>query len=234
VIPADSDNRDSSALRIKDLGTGRRTRSCAPPFSFKYTVVKSKIVNWYDIGMRKLIMWNLITLDGFFEGEKPWDLSFHGLVYDEELEDFTIKQLQAAGAVIYGENTYKGMADYWTAPDQAGDIKTEPINTMQKYVCSPTLETADWQNTTIIKDALAEIPKLKQEGDGNLFVFGSAILSESLMKADLFDEYRLCLVPVFLGKGRRLFNDGLPYQKLKMLKSQPLKSGAIILTYAPN
>ena len=62
---------------------------------------------------------------------------------------------------------------------------------------------------------MAEIPKLKQEGEGNLFVFGSAILSESLMKAGLFDEYRICLVPVFLGKGRRLF-------------------GAIILTYSPN
>lgn len=184
--------------------------------------------------MRKLIMWNLITLDGFFEGEKAWDLSFHGLVYDKELEAYTIEQLDSADAVIYGENTYKGMAEYWSDPDQVDDVKTEPINTMKKYVCSPTLETADWQNTEVIKDAVAEIPKLKAEGDGNLFVFGSAILSESLIKANLFDEYRICVVPVFLGKGRRLFDDGLPYQKLKLLESKPLESGAIILTYAPS
>lgn len=179
-------------------------------------------------------MWNLITLDGFFEGEKPWDLDFHGSAWDDDLQDFTIKQLESADAVIYGAKTYRGMADYWTAPDQTSDVKTGRINTMKKYVCSTTLKTVDWQNTQVIKDAVAEIPKLKQEGDGNLFVFGSAILSESLMEAGLFDEYRLCIVPVFLGKGRRLFNDGLPHQKLKLLNSQPLKSGAIILTYAPN
>jgi dihydrofolate reductase len=178
-------------------------------------------------------MWNLITLDGYFEGEKPWDLSFHGLAFDKELEAYTIKQLDEADAVIYGENTYLGMKDYWTDPQQVDDVKTEPINTMKKYVCSTTMDKADWQNTEVIKDAVAEIPTLKERGDGNLFVFGSAILSESLMKAYLFDEYRLCVVPVFLGKGRRLFNDGLPYQKLKLLNSKPLKSGAIILTYIP-
>jgi dihydrofolate reductase len=125
------------------------------------------------------------------------------------------------------------MADYWTAPDQKDDIKTEPLNKIQKYVCSTTLKTAEWQNTEVIKDAVAEIPELKQGGDGDLFVFGSGILSESLMKADLFDEYRLCVVPVFLGKGRLLFNEGLPYQKLKLLSSQPLQTGGIILKYAP-
>lgn len=181
--------------------------------------------------MKKLIMWNLITLDGYFEGEKPWDLDFHGLAFSDDLQDFITKQLKSADAVIYGEKTYKGMADYWSSAE--GETAKD-MNKIKKYVCSTTLKTADWQNTTIIKEAMAEIPQLKQAGDGNLLVFGSAILSESLMKASLFDEYRICVVPVFLGKGRRLFNDGLPYQKLKLLDSQPLKSGGIILTYAPS
>jgi len=182
--------------------------------------------------MRKLIMWNVITLDGFFEGSKPWDLDFHQTVWGDELEAFTMEQLQTADAVIYGAKTYQGMADYWTSPDQAEDVKTEGVNSIKKYVCSTTLKNADWQNTSIIKDAVAEIPKLKENGDGNLFVFGSGKLSESLMKANLFDEYRLCVAPVFLGKGRRLFNDGLPYQKLKLLESRPLQSGGVILMYA--
>lgn len=185
--------------------------------------------------MKKLIMWNLITLDGYFEGEKPWNLDFHGLAFSNDLQDFITKQLSSADALIFGEKTYQGMANYWPKAegdeDEGGTAKN--MNKIQKYVCSTTLKTADWQNTQVIKDAVAEIPKLKQEGDGNLFVFGSAILSESLMQANLFDEYRICLVPVFLSKGRRLFNDGLPYQKLKLLNSQPLKSGAIILTYVP-
>lgn len=180
--------------------------------------------------MKKLIMWNLITLDGYFEGEKPWDLDFHGLAFDEDLQDFIAKQLKTIGMLVFGENTYKGMADYWSK-DKSETAKY--MNELPKIVCSTTLKTADWNNTRVVKDAVAEIQKLKQDGDGNMFVFGSAILSESLMKANLFDEYRICVAPVFLGKGRRLFNDGLPYQKLKLLESQPLKSGAIILTYAP-
>jgi dihydrofolate reductase len=176
-------------------------------------------------------MWNLITLDGYFEGEKPWDLDFHELAFSDDLQDFIDTQLESVDMLVYGENTYKGMFDYWS---KAKGKTAERLNAMPKIVCSPTLEVADWNNTRIATDAVAEIYKLKREGNGNIFVFGSAILSESLMKANLFDEYRICVVPVFLGKGRRLFNNGLPYQKLKLLKSEPLQSGAIILTYAPS
>lgn len=183
--------------------------------------------------MRKLIMWNLISLDGYFEGEKTWDLDFHGLAWGKELQDFITQQLKSADALIFGEKTYKGMAEYWTNADEDERETAKYMNKIQKFVCSSTLKTADWHNTTIIKDTVTEIPKLKQAGDGNMFVFGSGILSESLMSANLFNEYRLCVVPVFLGKGRRLFNEGLPYQKLKLLKAQPLQTGGIILRYAP-
>lgn len=179
--------------------------------------------------MRKLIMWNVISLEGYFEGENAWDLEFHDLAWGKELEDFSIEQLKSADLIIYGEKTYKGMAEYWSnAEGETADY----LNKIRKVVCSTTLKTANWNHTTIVKDAVAEIPKLKQEGGGNMFVFGSAILSESLMKANLFDEYRLCVVPVFLGKGRRLFKEGQPYQELKLLESQPLQTGGIILRYA--
>ena len=65
-------------------------------------------------GMKKLIMWNVVTLDGRFEGEQPWDLSFHELVWGPELEAVSIAQLAEASMLVFGENTYKGMADYWT------------------------------------------------------------------------------------------------------------------------
>lgn len=100
-------------------------------------------------------------------------------------------------------------------------------------MCSSTLESADWNNTTIVRDAIAEIPKLKQQGAGNMFVFGSGKLCEALEKANLFDEYRLVIVPVFLGKGKHLFNQGLDYQKLKLIEARPLSTGDIILRYAP-
>jgi dihydrofolate reductase len=181
--------------------------------------------------MRKLIMWNLITLDGYFEGEKAWDLDFHKTVWDKELEGYSLEQLNTADMLVFGEKTYKGMADYWTTAKDEGEVAGY-MNKIKKVVCSSALKTADWNNTEVVKDAVTEIPKLKKEGDGNMFVFGSGILSESLTKANLFDEYRLCVVPVFLGKGKRLFNNGLPYQKLKLLEAQPLQSGGVILKYA--
>lgn len=175
-------------------------------------------------------MWNVVTLDGYFEGKEPWDLDFHQTVWGDELEAYTTEQLQPNDTVVYGTKTYLGMADYWAT---STDTKAPLMNNIAKIVFSHSLQIADWHNTTLLRDALSEIPKLKQEGEGNLYVFGSGELSESLMKADLFDEYRLCLAPVFLGEGKRLFNEGLSYQKLKLLKELPLKTGGIILMYEP-
>ncbi len=180
-------------------------------------------------------MWNVVTLDGFFEGEKNWDLSFHEFVWGKELEDFSNEQLKSADMLIFGNTTYKGMADYWTKAEvdkDEGEI-AEYMNKLPKVVCSRKLKTADWNNTTVVKDAVVEISKLKEQGNGDMYVFGSGNLSESLMKAELFDEYRLCVAPVFLGKGRLLFNQGIPHKKLKLLESRPLAKGGIILRYAP-
>ena len=173
-------------------------------------------------------MWNVVTLDGYFEGKKAWDLSFHQLVWGDELERFTSEQLESADATIYGKNTYIGMADYW---QKETDAKARQINSIKKYVCSTTLEKADWNNTTIIRDPLEEIPKLKAKDGKDLFVFGSGELSNSLIKAGLYDEYRLCVAPVILGEGKRLFGEDLPYTGLSLLETKPLKSGGVILSY---
>ena len=123
------------------------------------------------------------------------------------------------------------MAEYWKS--ETDDPKAEQLTTMPKVVCSTTIETPEWENTTIVRDAASELRAMKEQGDGNMFVFGSGIVSESLMKAGLFDEYRLCIAPVFLGKGRRLFNEGLPYQKLTLREERRLDTGGIILMYTP-
>lgn len=175
-------------------------------------------------------MWNVITVDGYFQGVEPWDLNFHSSVYGDELEQFSIEQLDSAEAVIYGSVTYKGMFSYWK--NETGPV-ADRVNRMKKYVCSNTIQSADWSNTEILKDAVADITKLKQEGEGNFFVFGSGKLSNSLMKADLFDEYRLCIAPMILGNGRQLFEEGLPTQKLTLLESKALATGGVLLRYKP-
>lgn len=174
-------------------------------------------------------MWNLISLDGCFEGKKSWDLDFHKSVWGKELEDYSLKQLQTANMLIFGRNTYEGMASYWSSAD--GET-AKYMNKLPKIVCSTKLKTADWNNTTIVKNAVAELPILKNKGDGNMFVFGSGNLSESLMKANLFDEYRLCIAPLFLGSGKHLFGESVKYRKLKLLKERPLQNGGVILMYS--
>ena len=186
----------------------------------------------YDKDMRKLIMWNVVSLDGFFEGSKAWDLDFHQLVYDKELEAISIEQLQSAEMLVFGRKTYLGMAEYWK--DAEGQPEAPYMNKLPKVVCSTTLDNADWNNTVLVKDAAHEISNLKQQGDGIMFVFGSAELSKSLIAAGLFDEYRLCVAPVLLAEGKRLFSNGTPYQKLRLLADRRLQNGGVILTYAPH
>jgi len=181
--------------------------------------------------MRKLIMWNVVTLDGRFEGEKPWDLSFHNLVWGPELEVLSIAQLQEASMLVFGENTYKGMADYWPNAE-ATDAKVAPLmNSIAKVVCSQTRESAEWNNTTIVRDAIVEIKQLKEEEGGPMYVFGSGTLSESLMNAGLYDEIRLCVAPTILGKGRHLFTDSNVERNLKLLEARPLQNGGVIFRY---
>jgi dihydrofolate reductase len=98
--------------------------------------------------MRKLIMWNIITLDGYFEGDKNWDLSFHEIVWGPELEKICIEQLKAADFLVFGRVTYEGMAAYWKT--EKGEI-AELMNKIPKLVCSRTLNSVDWNNSTLVK-----------------------------------------------------------------------------------
>ncbi len=179
-------------------------------------------------------MWNLITLDGYFEGAKPWDLAFHQSVWGDELERLSIEQLDAADRLIFGRATYEGMAAYWQAPTDEADGVAKRMNAIPKVVCSRTLQRAEWRNTTLAKgDAVAAVRELKRQGDRLSLVFGSADLSASLVAADLFDEYRICVAPVILGTGKPLFGRGLDMRKLRLMDTRRLSNGGVILRYEP-
>ena len=181
--------------------------------------------------MRKLIMWNFITLDGYFEGKNNWDLSFHESIWGPELEKISIEQLKSADFLVFGRVTYEGMAAYWKTAEGEGDV-TGLMNNIPKLVFSRTLNSVDWNNTSLIKgDASAEISKLKAEGNKNIFVFGSANLSETFMNDNLFDEYRIGIAPMILGSGRALFRNGISSKKLALVSTQQLSAGGVILKY---
>lgn len=179
--------------------------------------------------MRKLIMWNLVSLDGCFEGAKSWDLPWHERVWGEELERFSIEQLQSADMLLFGRATYEGMAAYWEKEE--GEI-ADYMNKLPKRVCSRTLREPAWNNTTLISDDVrAEVARLKQEGSGNILVFGSADLSRTLVDEALFDEYRIAIAPVIHGRGRQLFSERALPQQLELLDTRALSNGCVILRY---
>ena len=180
--------------------------------------------------MPRLVMWNLQTLDGCFEGNAPWDLEFHETAWGDELRQFSLEQAEEVGTLLFGRATYEGMASHWTTA--TGPI-ADFMNDVPKVVFSRTLDAATWKNARLVRrDAADEVAELKRGEGKDLFVFGSAKLCDSLMRRDLFDELRLCVAPVVLGTGVPLFKPGGPRQNLALLQARPLATGGVILRYA--
>lgn len=176
-------------------------------------------------------MWNLLTLDGFFEGPKSWDIDWHEYVWGPELEQFAIDQSKSIGMLLFGRVTYEGMAAYWTTA--TGEI-ADFMNSIPKVVFSRTLERAAWNNTRLVKaNAEEEVARLKQQPGKDLYVFGSANLSSTLMRRGLIDEYCLGFNPLILGGGNPLFKPSPDRMRLKLLEAKPLKSGVVLLRYEP-
>jgi dihydrofolate reductase len=181
--------------------------------------------------MGKLIMWNLITLDGMFEGPRPWDLDWHEYAWGDELERFSLEQLREVEALVFGRRTYEGMAAHW--PTARGEI-ADFMNAVPKYVFSRTLERADWANSTLVKeDAGRAVAGLKERPGKDLYVLGSADLSATLIRHGLFDEYRIGLVAATLGEGSPLFKPGSERLKLELVQSRPLGERCLLLRYQP-
>jgi len=149
----------------------------------------------------------------------------------DELEAFALEQLRSADMLWFGRVTYEGMAKYWQTAQ--GEVAAF-MNGLPKAVFSRTLDRAEWNNTKLVKgDNASEILDLKRWGEGNIFVFGSAGLSTTLIAQGLFDEYRLAVVPVVLGSGNPLFGRGLSRLSLKLLEARTLSSGTVLLRYEP-
>ena len=183
--------------------------------------------------MRKLFSFNMVTLDGFFEGPHQ-DISWHHV--DQEFNEFAITQLGEVDTLLFGRVTYQMMASYWPTPAAIADdpIVAGQMNRMPKIVVSRTLEKADWNNTRLIKDHVAEeILKLKQQPGNDLALFGSANLMSTLMQLDLIDEHRIMVNPIILGSGTPLFKRSSYKLSLKLVKTRIFGNGNVLLCYQP-
>lgn len=183
--------------------------------------------------MRKVILFNLMSLDGFVAG-KDGNIDWHNV--DEEFNQFAIQQLGEAGGLIFGRVTYEMMASYWPTPAAIQDdpVVANAMNSLPKWVVSRTLDRADYQNTTLIKtDPVEAIAQLKQQSGKDLYVFGSANLSAALIHHHLIDEYRIIVNPVVLGSGIPLFQGVKEPFRLKLTNSRSFANGNILLYYQP-
>ena len=181
--------------------------------------------------MARLIVWNVMSLDGCFEGRSAWDLEFHGTIYGEELEALSTEQLDGMELLVFGRKTYEGMAGYWQA--ETGEI-ADRMNTQAKVVISNTLARADWNNTRLVRgEAREAIATLKGEAKGDIYIFGSAELVAPLLAAHMVDEYRIGLAPIVLGGGTPLFRPMPEAVKMTLLEARPLKTGGVLLRYQP-
>jgi dihydrofolate reductase len=179
--------------------------------------------------MAKLIGWNLVTVDGYFEGAKKWDLDFHNLAWGPELERLSEEFGDKAASLVFGRVTYEGMASYWKTAEP-GKITTY-MNALPKLVASSTLKTVDWNNSRVTADIVPELKRLKEVETKTLYVFGSADLTHSLLEAGLVDELMFCTVPVVLGQGTLFFKPGSRIG-LELKDTRPLASGSVLSTYS--
>ena len=183
--------------------------------------------------MGKLIVFNFITLNGFFQGEHG-DLSWHK--HDGEEGDFSKESLQANATLLFGRTTYEMMAGYWPTKEALKNDRAvaEGMNRAEKIVFSRTLKKADWQNTTIIKDNIAaEIRKRKQDSEKDMTILGSGSIVNFFTEKGLIDAYEIMIDPVILGKGTPIFK-GLKVQPtLKLTATRTFKSGVVLHSYTP-
>lgn len=181
--------------------------------------------------MRKLVTWDLMTLDGYFEGNSPWSLDFHTVVWGDELEAYSLKQLDEVGTLLFGRRTFEGMADHWSK--ETGAI-ADRMNAVEKAVATRDGTAVNWRNTRVLQGDISDhISALKAEADKkDIFVFGSADLTATLLARKAVDEIRVFLVPIILGGGNPLFKDDGTRKDFRLIEARPFKSGGVLLRYA--
>jgi dihydrofolate reductase len=186
--------------------------------------------------MGKVVVTEFVSVDGVMEDPGGAEDFEHGgwtFKFDRGSDGnkFKLDETLDAEALLLGRVTYQGFAAAW--PGMTDDVGfAEKMNSMPKYVVSATLEEAEWNNSTVIKgDVAEEVAKLKQQHAGDILIAGSARLVNSLKDLGLVDEYRLMVFPVVLGSGKRLFEEGSEPTTLKLVDSQTVGEGIVILTY---
>jgi dihydrofolate reductase len=186
--------------------------------------------------MRKLIVFNHVSLDGYFTDAKG-DMSFaHNNRPDAEWDAFVESNASGGGILLFGRVTYELMASFWPTPFAAKSMPlvAERMNHLPKVVFSRTLDKASWNNTRLVKgDLIGEIQRMKQEPGEDMVILGSGSIVSQLAQHGLIDEYQIVVDPVAIGKGRTMFDGIKEKLPLKLTKTRAFRNGNVLLCYEP-
>lgn len=175
--------------------------------------------------MRKIIESTLISVDGVFA---ETDFSKFFAFQDETYLRDGLGLLLSGDAILMGRTTYQSWTKIWPGSPHPW---AERLNAIPKYVFSSTLETAAWNNSTLVRgDVVAEVSRLKQQEGGNLLIFGHGLLGETLLKHHLLDVLDLEVHPLVLGHGRQFLRQDLN-ATLKFVAAKSFSTGIVRLTY---
>jgi len=180
--------------------------------------------------MRKLVVSTWVSIDGVFDANTmpQWFFPFDSI----ERQQYITKGIMDCDAILLGRRTYEMLASFWAYQTNDDLGPASKLNSVSKYVVSSNLEKAEWNNTTIIsKNIVEEITNLKQQNGTEIQIEGSATLVQSLMESNLIDEFRFLVHPIIAGKGERFFKDSMQSNGLKLISTQTLDKGVIVLCY---
>jgi dihydrofolate reductase len=193
--------------------------------------------------MMRLTLHTFLTLDGVMQApggpdEDPDGGFEHGgwsFPYgDEDFATAMVGWFADADAFLLGRKTYEIFSGFWPNVTDPDDPIASKLNALPKYVCSTTLDSADWHNSSLLGgDIASEVAKLKEQPGNELQVHGSGVLAQTLIEHDLVDEYRLLFFPVHVGSGKKLFHDGAKAAALRLTGSRTTGAGVVIATYEP-
>lgn len=186
--------------------------------------------------MRRLTVFNSVTLDGYFTGTNG-DMSWaHKAADDAEWNEFVAANASGGGALVFGGVTYRMMAGYWPTPLAFANtpVVAERMNSLPKIVFSRTLDEAAWNNTTLLRgDPTAEMRRLKGEPGDDMTILGSGSIVAQLAGAGVIDEYQVIVNPLVLGGGRTMFEGVEERLPLKLRRSRVFGNGNVLLCYEP-
>jgi dihydrofolate reductase len=179
--------------------------------------------------MARIIVTSFITLDGVIEAPETFSFDFQS----DDTDAYNREVLFGADTLLLGRVTYTGFAGAWPEmKDEAGFA--DRMNSMRKVVVSSTLESADWNNSTIVSGDIARAVQELRDADGqDVLVWGSSTLAQFLIANDLVDGYELLVCPVAKGGGKRLFPEDGIKRKLRRTAVTPLSGGMTAVRLEP-